>query len=188
MRLKVFKGFDKIFLSELEYEPLYESSIDIKTDVFKLNDDYKDELEEILFSKKNKDILWITYEEYELIYEMVNVRANSGKIIVEIINNNIYPEIYPTSLNINDELYLDYKKSLEDTGKRNSNNINILNNFYSRIEKYDDTLYVSYHNFEEPNSPYVDYISNYYSSNIKISSTDSESYVVDIGDDVIHYL
>ena len=100
MKLKIFKGFNKAFLSQLEYEPLYESPIEIKTNVFKLDDKYKDELEENLILKKNSDVLWVTYEEYELIYEMVNIRASSGKITVEVINNNIYPEIYPTDLEL----------------------------------------------------------------------------------------
>ena len=154
MKLKIFKGFNKDFLSKLDYEPLYESPIEMKFNIFKLDDVYKDELEENLILKKSSDVLWVTYEEYELIYEMVNVRASSGKITVEVINNNIYPEIYPTDLEIDEELYLNYKKSIEDTSKKsNDNNINILNKFFSRIEKYNDVIYVSYYNFEEPNSP-----------------------------------
>ena len=189
MKLKIFKGFNKEFLSKLDCEPLYESPIEMKFIIFKLDDIYKDELEENLILKKNSDVLWVTYEEYELIYEMVNVRASSGKITVEVINNNIYPEIYPTDLEIDEDLYLNYKKSIEDTSKKNNdNNINILNKFYSRIEKYNDVVYVSYYNFEEPNSPYVDFITNYYSNEINVSSSDDESYVVDIGDDVLHYL
>ena len=121
---------------------------------------------------------------------MVNVRASSGKITVEIINNNIYPEIYPVDLELDDELYLNYKKSIEETSKKvNDKKINILNSFYSRIEKCNDILYVSYYNFEAPNSPFVDLITDYYSNEINISDNAiNESYVVDIGDDVIHYL
>lgn len=189
MKLKIFKGFNKDFLSKLEYEPLYESSIEIKTDIFRLDDKYKDELEDNLVLKKNRDVLWITYEEYELIYEMVNVIASSRKIIVEVINNNIYPEIYPTDLELADELYLNYKKSIEDTSKKNNDSrIDILNSFYSRIEKYNGVVYVSYYNFEEPNSPYVDFITNYYSNKINVLDSYGESYIVDIGDDVTHYL
>ena len=172
MKLKIFKGFNKDFLSKLDCEPLYESPIEMKFNIFKLDDIYKDELEENLILKKNSDVLWVTYEEYELIYEMVNVRASSGKITVEVINNNIYPEIYPTDLEIDEDSYLNYKKSIEDTSKKNNdNNINILNKFYSRIEKYNDVVYVSYYNFEEPNSPYVDFITNYYNDIIKRNLT-----------------
>ena len=149
MKLKIFKGFNKDFLSKLDCEPLYESPIEMKFNIFKLDDIYKDELEENLILKKNSDVLWVTYEEYELIYEMVNVRASSGKITVEVINNNIYPEIYPTDLEIDEDLYLNYKKSIEDTSKKNNdNNINILNKFYSRIEKYNDVVYVSFNEID----------------------------------------
>lgn len=190
MKLKVFKGFDEKFLAEIKDEPLYESPLADKLNVFKLNDeDYKSNLEDNLILKKNKDILWITYEEFELIYEMVNVRASSGKVSVEVINNNIYPEIYPADLKIDDELYVNYKESTDENGKRiNSPDIIILNNFYSRIENNNGKYYVSYHNFEEPNSPYVDYITSYYPVNINISNNVSDGYVVDIGDDVIKYL
>ena len=186
MKLKIFKGFDKEFLNNLDYEPLYSSELD---NILGLNDYYKDELEENLILKKNSEVLWITYEEYELIYEMVNVRASSGKISVEVINNNIYPEIYPSYLNISDELYNSYKESIEDTSRKNKDSkIEVLNKFYSRIEKINDVYYVSYYNFEEPNSPYVDFITDYYPTNINVSSSDENFYVVDIGDDVLHYI
>ena len=189
MKLKIFKGFDKEFLNNLNFEPLYSSELDSKLNIFGLNDYYKDELEENLILKKNSEVLWITYEEYELIYEMVNVRASSGKISVEVINNNIYPEIYPSYLNISDELYNSYKESIEDTSRKiKDSKIEVLNKFYSRIEKINDVYYVSYYNFEEPNSPYVDFITDYYPNNINVSSSSEKFYVVDIGDDVLHYI
>ena len=44
MKLKIFKGFNKDFLSKLDCEPLYESPIEMKFNIFKLDDIYKDEL------------------------------------------------------------------------------------------------------------------------------------------------
>lgn len=189
MQLKIYKGFDIDFLNKVEYNPLLNNSISQKLDVFYLDDNYKDLLEEAIILKKNEEILWMTYEEYELVYEMINIRSNSGKLSVEIINNNIYPEIFPSKLSLSDELYNDYKISIEDTRyKNNKYEIEILNKFYSRIEFFNNTYYVSYYNFEEPNSAYVDSVKNYYSSEINILESKDDIYVVDIGDDVIRYL
>ena len=189
MKLKIFKGFNESFLSNLDINPLYDSPITDKLNIFVLNAEYKDELEENLILKKDQDCLWITYEEYELIYEMVNVRAKSGKVSAEVINNNIYPEIYPSPLKIDEELFLKYKKSIEEADKRNTDNsIELIDKFYSRVEKINDEYYVSYYNFEEPNSPYVDYITDYYPIDISITKSNEDSYIVDIGDDVVRYL
>ena len=58
MKLKIFKGFNKDFLSKLDCEPLYESPIEMKFNIFKLDDIYKDELEENLILKKNSEIIF----------------------------------------------------------------------------------------------------------------------------------
>ncbi len=186
MKLKVYKGFDKQFLLNIIEEPLINSSVDDKLDILKYTDDYKENLEESLIIKKNKETLWIVYEEYELIIELINIRVKSGKVSVEIINNNIYPDIYPMDLKISDEQFSEYKESLNATKVKN--NDNFLAKFYSRVEKIDDIYYVSYYNLENPHSAYVDYITDFFSNKINMGVISDETYVVDIGDDVIRYL
>ena len=52
MKLKIYKGFNQDFLSNLEYEDLYESPIESKNNIFKLDDNYKEELVVNLILKK----------------------------------------------------------------------------------------------------------------------------------------
>ena len=189
MKLVVYKGFSTSFLNKLKEEPLVDSPIENKKDISLLNDDYKDEIEESVIIKKYLEEAWITYEEYELAYEMINVRAKSGKISVKVINNNIYPDLYPLEYNLSEDLYNKYLIYVENTNKgKIDDDILLLDKFYSRIESIEGEYFVSYHNFESPNNPNVDFFVDYYDSNISTGITKEDSYVVDIGDDVIRYI
>lgn len=189
MKLKVYKGFNTNFLKKLDFGPLVESPIESKKNIFLLDGNYLEDIEEAIILKKNTEKTWITYEEFELAYEMINIRAKNGKISIEVINNNLYPEIYPTELDITEEIYDKYNKELENkTSKVLDLEIATLVKFYSRIENIDDRYYVSYYNFEIPNNPNIDYLTDYYSSDINVAPTLDSTYVVDIGNDVLQYI
>lgn len=189
MKLRVYKGFDLEFLKKIEYRPLIDSSIESKKNIFVLNNDYLEDITNSIFIKKDIEEAWITYEEFELAYDVISLRANQRKISIEIINNNVYPEIYPIELNISPDLYDKYSKSLEDNNNKIvDKEVSLLEKFYSRIENVDNKFYASYYNFEIPNNANIDYLTDYYPSDINIESTKDSSYVVDIGNDVVQYI
>lgn len=189
MNLIVYKGFSLKFLSNLDMKPLVDSRVEIKKNIELLNEEYKDSIEEAVILKKTEEEVWITYEEYELAYEMINIRAKSGKLSVKVINNNIYPDLYPLEYNLTDDLYEKYLIYIENTNKGIiDEDILLLDKFFSRIESIEGKYFVSYHNFEQPNNPSVDFYVDYYDSNVSTGVTKEDSYVVDIGDDVIRYI
>ncbi|MCH3998464.1 MAG: hypothetical protein LKG90_10255 [Lachnospiraceae bacterium] len=63
MKLVIYKGFDKNFLSQLEATPLVNTSIDDKKDVLKFDKQTRKKLEMGLLMEPASEV-WITYEEY----------------------------------------------------------------------------------------------------------------------------
>ena len=101
MELLVYKGFDEKTLEKLDIKPLIENEIKNKFDIFNLNEEYEEDIElNILQKRNNKEKYWITYEEFTLGYDYFILRAKDGKLSIEIIDNNIYPGIYPIYSNI----------------------------------------------------------------------------------------
>ena len=189
MLLKVYKGFKFEFLKNLKEKPLCRNEISEKLNIFALDDNYKDDLETELVLRKNDDCFWITYEEYELAQEMINLRAKSGKIEVEIIRNNIYPELYPVDLQIEDDIFDVYKKSEETINKKQDDEIIMLiNKYYSRLELINNRYYASYYNFEQPNSPFINKVTDYYNDCLDVEENKVAEYVIDIGDDLVKYI
>lgn len=189
MKLVVYKGFSNKFLKKLNIEPLVATPIEDKKNIGKLNNNYEQKIIKTMVLEENLEKAWITYEEYELAYEEINAFAKTVNISVEIVNNNIYPDLYPLEQEISEELYNKYQAYTESANKvKIDEDILLLDRFYSRIELIEGNYFVSYHNFESPNNPNVDYFVDYYDSNIKMGTTKEENYVVDIGDDVVRYI
>lgn len=189
MRLKIYKGFDVRFLSQIVDKPLIDNNIEDKINVFALNEDYADELEEAMILKKSEDALWITYEEFELVKDSIFLRAQKGKVVVEIIRNNIYPDLYPLGILLGNELFEKWISHINDYEKNVSDeSINLLDKFYSKIHLINGHYYISYHNFEYPNNPNVETITNYYDDSINVEKANEEDYLVDIGDDLEKYI
>ena len=112
MKIIVYKGFNKEFLENLENEALLENSVDDKMDIFKIDDNYEEEIQLSILRKRNStNSYWITYEEFTAAYDYLILRASEGKLKIEVVDNNIYPTMYPVKLNIEDEIYEKYINS-----------------------------------------------------------------------------
>ena len=53
MKIIVYKGFNKEFLENLENEALLENSVDDKMDIFKIDDNYEEEIQLSILRKRN---------------------------------------------------------------------------------------------------------------------------------------
>ena len=132
MNLYVYKGFSKDFLSKLDYSPLSEKDIDFKLNYKNLNNDYAFELGGYIYTKQG-DKFWITYEEFELIHEQLYIFANTGRIKIKIVCNNIFPGIYPIFCNIDEDTFQEYIKHKDEEKKQVNQNVQGLDNIYSNI-------------------------------------------------------
>lgn len=187
-KILVYKGFDLTFLNKLECEPLVNSSIEDKLNYERLDFDYKNRMNAAIFDSRNE--CWITYEEFELDYDSMESFVASHQISITIINNNVYPGLYPCNVMFDNELYDLYREEREDVSNktRKINTVDNLNFFYSDIQYIDGKYYCSYHNLEY-NNPAVEKNLNYYSDDIEEVSEDVETeYIVDIGDDLSRYI
>lgn len=193
MKLKVYKGFDYDFLKNIVGTPLFDTDIKLKTDVFSFDEqEYSFGLAEKLYlyfkNKIEKNEFWLTYEEFELIYDELIPHVKKNEVSLEIVNNNIYPELYPINIPKLDGVYDEYLKYLEDTKKDKNETFDVLVNYYSRIEYIDNQFYVSYYNYEVPNNYNIKLVSDYYSTEIEESISDKCDYIVDIGDDTTRFI
>ena len=103
MNLLVYKGFEKNVLENVQIKPLIDNNVEDKLNIFKFDDEYQEDIQLNILQKRKEDTeYWITYEEFTLAYDYLMLKANEGKIIIDIIDNNIYPGIYPIYNNIND--------------------------------------------------------------------------------------
>lgn len=192
MEIKVYKGFDIEFLRQLKETPLYNGPIEDKLDCFKLNRSYAHNILRSLanFLDQNPNgCAWITYEEYELSNENINPNVKRGEIRVKIIKNNLYPDIYPSTLPIKSDCLSFYRNPENIQEKASEKFLTVLDQFYSDIQQCAGQIFVRYHDLESPNSAYIEDIKDFYPNNIKEEKTsEKNSYLVEISDDLLHYL
>ena len=190
MELFVYKGFNKFFLEKLEIQPLINNKIEEKFNIFCLNEEYKEDIElNILQKRKDMEKYWITYEEFTLAYEYLMLRAKDGKITIYIIDNNIYPGIYPIYSNISEELYEKYFMQKDsETEIKVDKDVNLINDFYSDIVIIKDILYGVYLNYEIPYNPCIRKVIKFYNDSINIEKSDKCDYLVKIGDEIEDFI
>lgn len=104
MKLTVYKGFAKDFLSKINGEALVNTSLEEKINVFSLDKTYRKKLEIALIGLDDDSEAWVTYEEYTLIKTRVDDAIKEDSLKVSIIRNNLYPDYYPLQFDLSDDL------------------------------------------------------------------------------------
>lgn len=149
MILTVYKGFEIEFLQQIQDKPLLENDIYCKIDVINFNKNYRKQLAIALWSLKEDDSVWITYEEYSLIYKNVEDLMIEDDLTLKIIKNNLYPEYYPIEFTISNNLALEIEdalsKSLIKTLNKDCENYLKV---YNSLSKINNKYYGSFYNYE----------------------------------------
>ena len=112
MYINVYKGFDIKYLNGVHDAPLINDSIENRINVVDFNVKTKKALETALLSLDDGEIRWITYEEYSLIRDRIDMAINDYGLKVKIYINNLLPEVYPINFEINDNLYEEINKHI----------------------------------------------------------------------------
>ena len=103
MKIVVYKGFDSKFLREQKIEPLINNDYEDKLNYLKLDDNYKNQIIMSILSNINSNKeYFISYEEFELVYEHIILFSGQSNLSIKIINNNIYTGLYPLNISVSD--------------------------------------------------------------------------------------
>ena len=103
MMLKIYKGFDVSFLKELDGTPLIEENVASKVDVLSFDKGTRKKLQRELLDLEEKDVVWITYQEYSLIKGRVDEAVTEDGLEVVIYRNNLFPDYYPIEFDLTEE-------------------------------------------------------------------------------------
>ncbi|WP_130863118.1 DEAD/DEAH box helicase [Bacilliculturomica massiliensis] len=149
MKLFVYKGFDLGFLSQLTAIPLTDSEIIDKKNVLQFDVKVRRLLDRALLSMDDDDDRWVTYEEYSLIKDRVELAAKDYGLEVIIYINNLFPEYYPIEFPMGVDLVDEIQRNLghEITSEPTKECRNFLA-VYDALEIIDGEIYVSFYNYE----------------------------------------
>lgn len=191
--IHVYKGFNKETLKEIIEKiekkgiaPLVNTSIDEKLNVLRYYDKiYEKKLKKGIYQDGE---YWMTYDEYAFIQANIDVEDD---IELVFYKNNIYPNCYPASFDISNELtkeYINHKNSLQVKGEKISDKIILLEKIYSDIIWVDEKCYCTYYNSER-----IRNTKDYYKVDIHddinndVSIADFEFYIDDDIEKFLHH-
>lgn len=149
MKLFIYKGFSIEFLSRLTTIPLVDSEIIDKKNVLKFDVKVRRLLDRALLSMEDDEERWITYEEYSLVKERVELAAKDYGLEVSIYLNNLLPGYYPIEFAIGEDLVEEIQRNLghEITSEETEECRNFLS-VYNALEIIDGEIYASFYNYE----------------------------------------
>lgn len=188
MKLDIYKGFNKEFLLSIKEEPLLFLNIDKKLNVF----EYDRKLRKLLLSKlymmDDDSHYWMTYEEYSFIKSEVESSIENDNLIVTIIKNNIYPELYPINMDINESTYDDLLLMYEgEVFEVENPKYVVFEKIYSGIYiSSSNNIYISYYNFE--NDLHKIKVKDYYECDIPIIDSTEKGFVIFSNGDAKSYI
>ena len=190
MELLVYKGFDEAFLSLLTDRPLVENDIYKKINVLQFDKSFRRQLQRALLSLEEGDKAWITYEEYALIKRDVDNAMDVDGVQVTIYINNLYPDYYPISFDISDEVVSDIKANLDSNSMEKGLSEACIRYFdiYANLVEIDGTFFGSFYNYEYDQGLAVR-VSSYYQNYQEIKSTEERTDIdIYINEDIETYL
>lgn len=149
MKLFVYKGFSAEFLSAVTVLPLVDTEIATKKNVLLFDNKVRRSLDRALLSMDDDEEFWITYEEYALLKDRVELAAKDYGLEVVIYTNNLYPEYYPIEFDLNEELLEEIQANLglemvTDQTVACKNFLSV----YNSLESIDGELFASFYNYE----------------------------------------
>jgi hypothetical protein len=149
MKLFVYKGFSADFLSTVAVLPLVDTEMASKKNVLLFDNKVRRNLDRALLSMDDDEEFWITYEEYALLKDRVELAAKDYGLEVIIYTNNLYPEYYPIEFDLDEELLEEIRTNLdlEMAAEQTTACKNFLS-VYNSLESIDGELFASFYNYE----------------------------------------
>ncbi len=189
MRLEVYKGFNNTFYQNIENEPLVSNSIDDKTNVLVFDRKKRKQLEMSLIQLEDDETVWVTYEEYSLIKNRVDDAIKEDGLELVIFRNNMFPDYYPLSFAINDELAEEIYRSLNtDSISDVSEECRRYLNVYNALVRVGEKNYGCFYNYEYDTDKTIEN-KFFYPENIDVVESIEDSDIdVFINDDIDTYL
>ena len=149
MKLFVYKGFPTDFLAALTVLPLVDSEIASKKNVLLFDNKVRRALDRSLLNMEDDEELWITYEEYALLKDRVELAVKDYGLEVVIYINNLYPEYYPIEFDLNEELLEEIRNNLDlETAAEQTIACKNFLSVYNSLESIDGELFASFYNYE----------------------------------------
>ena len=188
MKLFVYKGFSAEFLSAVTVLPLVDTEIATKKNVLLFDNKVRRSLDRALLSMDDDEEFWITYEEYALLKDRVELAAKDYGLEVVIYTNNLYPEYYPIEFDLNEELLEEIQANLNlemvtDQTVACKNFLSV----YNSLESIDGELFASFYNYEFEKNLKVT-VSPYYPAVFSQDSIDVVDIHVHITNDIPLFL
>lgn len=188
MMLKIYKGFDVSFLKELDGTPLIEENVASKVDVLSFDKGTRKKLQRELLDLEEKDVVWITYQEYSLIKGRVDEAVTEDGLEVVIYRNNLFPDYYPIEFDLTEELAAEIERGLD--GQELSTPSDDCMKFlsvYNSLIHVKDKYYGSFFNYEYEKSELIT-VSDFYPSG-KLSDSEGETdFQIYLNEDIETYL
>ena len=189
MKLFVYKGFKNDFLALINISPLIKNEFYEKRDVLSFDKKYKKQLDKALINLQDDESAWITYEEFSLIKNRVEVAVEEDGLELIIFRNNLYPDYYPIEFEMSTDLLSEISSVLNgDTYFEPSEECRRFTAVYNAIADIEGAIFCSFYNFEYDQTAAIS-IKDYYPSNLSIEKDHLNSdYTVFINDDIDTYL
>lgn len=186
--LKIYKGFDVSFLKELDGTPLIEENVASKVDVLSFDKGTRKKLQRELLDLEEKDVVWITYQEYSLIKGRVDEAVTEDGLEVVIYRNNLFPDYYPIEFDLTEELAAEIERGLD--GQELSTPSDDCMKFlsvYNSLIHVKDKYYGSFFNYEYEKSELIT-VSDFYPSGKLSDSEGKTDFQIYLNEDIETYL
>ena len=188
MKLFVYKGFPTDFLAALTVLPLVDSEIASKKNVLLFDNKIRRALDRSLLNMEDDEEFWITYEEYALLKDRVELAVKDYGLEVVIYINNLYPEYYPIEFDLNEELLEEIRNNLDlETAAEQTIACKNFLSVYNSLESIDGELFASFYNYELEKGLKVT-VSPYYPAAFSQDSIDVVDLHVHITNDIPLFL
>lgn len=188
MKLFVYKGFPTDFLAALTVLPLVDSEIASKKNVLLFDNKVRRALDRSLLNMEDDEEFWITYEEYALLKDRVELAVKDYGLEVVIYINNLYPEYYPIEFDLNEELLEEIRNNLDlETAAEQTIACKNFLSVYNSLESIDGELFASFYNYELEKGLKVT-VSPYYPAAFSQDSIDVVDLHVHITNDIPLFL
>ena len=190
MEIIVYKGFDTLFLENLDIKPLLNNGIGEKSNVLKYDKKLVKALKAAFIGLEDCDQVWVTYEEYTVLRGLIDDAIDSDNIVNKIVKNNVFPDCYPLSFDLDASVAEEIMQLTEGNSDKEDSDLseecaNYLK-FYNTLFNIDGTFFGGFYNYEYDLENVV--VEDYYAITKILKGNKTVDSTIFINDDVETYL